>query len=59
MYGKSRGAYRFLVAKSEGKRPLGKPARRWEDTNKMNLQEMGLIDMAWHRERWRTLVNTV
>jgi len=36
-----RGIYRFLVGKFEGKRPLGRPRRRWEDNTKMNLQEVG------------------
>jgi len=39
--GEGRGVYRFLVGKPEGKRPLGRPRRRWEDTIKMNLQEVG------------------
>jgi hypothetical protein len=45
--GESRGAYRVLVSKSEGKRPLGKPKRRWEDNTKMNLQEVGCGGMDW------------
>ena len=49
--GESRGVYRVLVGKPEGKRPLGKPRHRWEDNIKMNLQEVGwtaveLIDLA-------------
>ena len=40
-YGKKRGAYRILVVKSQGKRPLGRPTRRWEDNIKMDLQEVG------------------
>jgi hypothetical protein len=39
--GEGRGAYRVLVGRPEGKRPLGRPRRRWEDNNKMDLQEMG------------------
>ena len=39
--GERRGVYRFLVGKPEGKRPLGRPRRRWEDNIKMNLQEVG------------------
>jgi hypothetical protein len=39
--GKMRGAYRILMEKPEGKRPLGRPRRRWEDNNKMDLQEVG------------------
>ena len=41
------GAYRALVGKPEGKRPLGRPRRRWEDTNKMDLQEVGWRGMDW------------
>jgi len=40
--GERRGVYRVLVGKPEGKRPLGRPRRRWEDNIKMDLQEMGL-----------------
>ena len=40
-YGKRRGLYRVLVGKHEGKRPLGRPRRRWEDNTKMDLQEVG------------------
>ena len=39
--GERRGVYRILVGKSEGKRPLGRPRRRWEDNIKMDLQEVG------------------
>jgi hypothetical protein len=41
LMGKGRGVYRILVARPEGKRPLGKPRRRWEDNIKMDLREMG------------------
>ena len=56
--------YRVLVGKPEGKKPLGKPRRRWEDNIKMDLQEVGRGGMAWielaqDRERWRALVNAV
>jgi hypothetical protein len=61
-----RGAYRILVGRPEGRRPLGRPRRRWEDNNKIDLQEVGLggggmdwIDMAQDRDRWRALVNAV
>jgi hypothetical protein len=52
------------VEKPEGKRPLGKPRRRWEDNIKMDLQEAGgdcgdCMERAEDRDRWRTLVNTV
>ena len=61
--GKGRGVHRFLVGKPEGKRPLGRPRRRWEDNIKMDLQEVGgdveWMELAQDRDRWRTLVNTV
>jgi hypothetical protein len=52
------------VGKPEGKRPLGRPRRRWEDNIKMDLQEVGCegmdwIDLAQDRDRWRALVNVV
>jgi hypothetical protein len=58
-----RNAYRVLVRKSEGKRPLGRPIRRWVDNIKMDLREIGWvgvdwIDMAEDRDQWRALVNT-
>jgi len=40
-FGKRRGAYRFLVGKPEGMRPLGRPRHRWKDSIKMELQEVG------------------
>jgi hypothetical protein len=54
----------FLVGKPEGKKPLGRPRRRWEDNIRMDLREIGLsgmdwIDMARDRDQWRALVNTV
>ena len=60
--GERRGVYRVLVGKLEGKRPLGRPRRRWEDNIKMDLQEVGCggmdwIEMAQDRDRWRALVN--
>jgi hypothetical protein len=62
--GDSRGVYRVLVGKPDGKSPLGRPRRRCEDTIKMDLQEVGCgsmdwIDLAQDRERWRALVNAV
>jgi hypothetical protein len=62
--GEWRGVYRVLVGKLEGKRPLGRPRRRWEDNNKMDLQEVGFggmdwIELAQDRGRWRALVNAV
>ena len=62
--GEGRGVHRVLVGKPEGKRPLGRPRRRWEDNIKMDLQELGFgsvdwIDLAEDRDRWRALVNAV
>ena len=56
--GERRGVYRCLVGTPEGKRPLGRPRRRWEDNIKMDLQEMGCGGMDWI-DRWRALVNAV
>ena len=63
-YGKRRGANRVLVGKPEGRRPLGRLRRRWEDNIKMDLQEVGYGDMDWielaqDRDRWGALVNAV
>jgi hypothetical protein len=57
-------AYRILVGKPEGKRPLGIPRRRWVDNIKMDLREIGRdvvdwTDMAQDRDLWKALVNTV
>jgi hypothetical protein len=62
--GEKRNAYRILVGKSEGKRPLGRPGRRWVDNIKMDLKEIGWdemdwIDLAQDRDQWKALVNTV
>jgi hypothetical protein len=62
--GEKRNAYRFLVGKPEGKRPLGRPRRRWVDNIKMDLGEVGWGDVDWiglgqDRNRWRALVNSV
>jgi hypothetical protein len=59
--GETRNAYRILVGKPEGKRPQGRPRRRWVDNIKMYLREIGLdwIDMAQDRDQWWALVNTV
>jgi hypothetical protein len=47
--GEKRGVYRVLVGKPEGKRPLGRHRRRWEDNIKMDLQEVGCGGMDWIR----------
>jgi hypothetical protein len=62
--GEGRGAYRILVGRPEGRRPLGRPRRRWEGNIKMDLEEVAWegvdwIDMAQDRDRWRALVNAV
>jgi hypothetical protein len=60
-----RGAYRDLVGKPEGRRPLGRPRLRWEDNIKMDLREVGWeggmdwIDLSQDRNRWRALVKAV
>ena len=61
--GLGRGMHRVLVGKSEGKRPLERPRRRWEDNIKMDLQEVGgacgdWMELAEDRDRWRALVST-
>ena len=62
--GEERGVYRALVGKPEGKRPLGRPRRRWVDNIRMDLQEVGCGYMDWiglaqDRDKWRTLVSAV
>ena len=62
--GEGRVVHRVLVGKPEGKRPLGRPRRRWQDNIKMDLQEMGggcgdWMGLAQDRDRWRALVSTV
>jgi hypothetical protein len=62
--GEKRNAYRLLVGKPEGKRPLVRPRRRWVDNTRMDLGEVGWgdvnwIDLAQDRNRWRALVNSV
>jgi len=61
--GESRRIYRLVVGKPQGKRPLGRPRSRWEDTIKMDLQKLGWgmdwIDLAQDRDSSRTLVNAV
>jgi len=62
--GEERGVYRVLVRKPEGRRPLGRPRRRWTDNIRTDLQEVGCVYMDWiglaqDRDRWRTLVSAV
>ena len=62
--GEERGVYRVLVGKPEGRRPLGRPRRRWVDNIRMDLQEVGCGYMDWiglaqDRDRLRTLVSAV
>jgi transposase len=64
MNGERTGVYRVLVGRPEGKRPLGRPRRRWEDNIKMDLREIGVDGANWiqlvqDRVQWRTCVNTV
>ena len=59
-----RGVHKVLVGKPEGKRPLGRPRRRWEDNIKMDLKEVGrgcgdCMGLSQDRDRWRALVSTV
>ena len=63
-YGGGEGAFKVLVGKPEGKRPLGRPRRRWVDNIRMDLQEVGSgyvdwIGLAQDRDGWRKLVNAV
>jgi hypothetical protein len=62
--GEKRNAYRILIGRPEGKRPLGRPRHRWVDNIIMELGEMewvgvDWIDMAQDIDQWRALVNTV
>ena len=59
-----RGVHRVLVGKPEGKSPLGRPRRRWEDNIKMDLEEVGRgcgdwMQLTQDRDRWRAFVNVV
>jgi hypothetical protein len=62
--GEKRNPYRLLVGKPEGKRPVGRPRRRWVDNIRIYLGEVGWGDVDWinlaqDRNRWRDLVNSV
>jgi hypothetical protein len=62
--GEEKGVYRVVVGRPEGKRPLGRPRRRWEDNIKMDLREIGMdganwIQLAQDRVQWRAFLNTV
>jgi hypothetical protein len=62
--GEERGVHRVLVGKPEGKRPLGRPRRRWEDNIKMDVQEGGggrgdWMELTQERDEWQALVSTV
>ena len=64
VWGERRCVYGVLLRKPEGIRRLGRPSRRWEDNIKMDLQEVGCVDIDWielaqDRESWRALVNAV
>jgi hypothetical protein len=58
-----RGAYKILVGRLEGRRPLWRPGRRWEDNIKIDLENVGRgmdwIELAQDRDRWRAVVNAV
>jgi hypothetical protein len=61
--GDGRGLYRVMVGRPEGKRPLGRPRRRWEDNIKLDLRETGIDGAKWirltrDRVQWRACVNT-
>jgi len=62
--GERRGMYKVLVVKPEGKKPFGRPRRRWEKNIKVAIQEVGCVGMDWFelaqdRDRWLALVSAV
>jgi hypothetical protein len=62
--GEERKVYKVWVGKPEGRRPLGRPRRRWEYGVRMDLREIGLVGVDWirlarDRERWRAVVSAV
>ena len=62
--GEGSGVYRVLVGRPGGRRPLGRPRRRWEDNIRMDLREVGYgcvdwMELAQDRDRWRALVSAV
>jgi hypothetical protein len=62
--GEERKVYKVLAGKPKGKRPLGRPRRRWEDGTRMDLGETGLEGVDWirlaqDRDRWRAVVSAV
>jgi hypothetical protein len=62
--GEERKVYKVFVRKPEGKKPLGRPRRRWDDGIRMNLREIGWESVEWihlaqGRDRWQAVVNTV
>jgi hypothetical protein len=62
--GEGRGVYRGLVGKLEGRRPVERPRRRWEDNIRMDLRKVGCgcvdwMKLAQDRDRWRVLVSAV
>jgi hypothetical protein len=62
--GEMRGVYRVLVGKPDGKRPLGRPRRGWEDNSKIDFKEVGWEGVGWSylaegKDKWRAVVNAV
>ena len=62
--GEGRCVHRVLVGKPDGKRPMGRPRRRWEDNIKMDLQKVGrgcgdCMELVQDRDRWRALINAL